>query len=225
MCSHSLRRALAGSALLATLALGLAAPALAHEQRTLGTYSVEVGLIAEPVYTGDRSGLELIVTKLDEAPAPGGASPDPAASPAPVAEEPSGTPVTGLESTIQAEVIFGDHKRSLPITAREGEPGVYESVFIPTAAGPYTFHLTGAIETMPIDESFTSSPDGFNEVEDVAAGQFPVALAPLTDIAANAQKGADAAGQVSLALGAGIVGIVIGVAGLGIGLASRRRPA
>jgi hypothetical protein len=200
MSLRFIRRTAAGGAVIAFAIAALAAPALAHEERQVAGYDMEVGLIGEPVSVGDRSGLEFHVTKDDQ-------------------------PVTGLDSTLTAEVIFGDAHRSLPISARDEDPGWYESVFYPTAAGPYTFHITGAIEGAAIDESFTSSPTGFDEVNDLTAGQFPVILPSVTDVAADARKGADASGQATLALGVGILGLVAGVAGLGVALAARRKPA
>jgi len=170
----------------------------AHEEREVAGYALEVGLINEPVYVGDRSGLEFFVHKGDVG-------------------------VTGLEQTVKAQVIYQDQTRDLPITAREGEDGAYESVFIPTAAGPYTFHLTGAIEGQAIDESFTSSPDGFSEVQEQASGQFPVQFPSQADLVASAKAGKDAASQATLALGIGAVAVVIGLVALGVAVASRRR--
>ena len=83
-------------------------------------------------------------------------------------------PVEGLEETLEAEVTFGSQTRDLEISPRFGEPGAYESVFFPTAAGPYTFRIYGEVEGEAIDESFTSSPDGFGEVKELSGGQFPV---------------------------------------------------
>ena len=187
----------AGGVLTATAVLLLAMPALGHEERQVAGYDLEVGLISEPVSVGDRSGLELHVTKDDQ-------------------------PVEGLETTLAATVAFGTATRALPISARDEAPGWYESVFYPTAAGPYTFHLTGTLEGAAIDESFTSSPTGFDEVHDLSSGQFPVTLPSVTDVAADARKGADAASQVTLALAAGVLGVVVGVAALGVALAGRR---
>lgn len=190
-----------GSAGLAGLLLaGLTATALAHEERDVGDYSFEVGLIDEPVYVGQSSGLEFHVTKGDQ-------------------------PVSGLDETMKAEVIFGETKRDLPLTEREEDPGWYQSVFIPTAAGKYTFHLTGTVEGTAIDESFTSSPDGFNEVQEAASGQFPVTLPTTAELSAEAKKGADAASQVTIALALGGAGLVVGLLALGVALAGRRRPA
>jgi hypothetical protein len=186
-----------GACALAILSVGLVA---AHEERTVAGYDLEVGFINEPVYVGDKSGLEFFVHKGD-------------------------TPVEGLDTTITAEVIFQGQSRPLLISAREDDPGAYESVFIPTAAGPYTFHLTGTIEGQSIDESFTSSPTGFNEVQEVAAGQFPVQFPAPAEIAADAKAGKDAAAQVTVAIGLGAAGVLIGLIGVGLALAGRRRPA
>ena len=182
------------------LTMSTVVPVHAHEERTVGAYDLEVGFIAEPVYVGERSGLEIHVTK-------------------------DGKPVEGLATTVKAQVIFGSQQRDLTLSAREADPGWYESVFIPTAAGKYTFHLTGTIEDQAIDESFTSSPTGFDEVQEAAVGQFPNILPTTAELSADARKGADAAGQLPLALGLGAVGAGLGLLGLAIGLAGRRRPA
>ncbi len=189
--------AVAAAALFTLLATGAVA---AHEERDVAGCSIEVGFMNEPVYVGQKSGLEFFVNKGD-------------------------TPVVGLEKTITAEVIKGDQKRSLPIKARYGEKGAYESVFFPTVAGPYTFHLTGTIDGKAIDESFTSSPTGFNEVKELSGGQFPVQFPSEADLAADAQAGRTAASQVTFALGLGAAGLLAGLVGIGLALAARRRTA
>lgn len=193
-------RSVGAAGLAGLLTVLLASTALGHEERDFGDYSLEVGFIAEPVYVGDRSGLEFHVTKDDQ-------------------------PVSGLDETLKAQVINGQQTRDLPLSEREEDPGWYESIFIPTAAGKYTFHLSGSIEGNAIDESFTSSPTGFNEVQEATAGQFPATLPTVTELSAEAKKGADAAGQVTIALVLGGAGLIFGLLGLGVALASRRRSA
>ena len=78
----------------------------------------------------------------------------------------------GLDQTLTAEVVFGDQTMALPLTPGE-EPGSYESVFFPMAEGDYTFRLSGQIEGNPIDESFTSSPEGFDSVQSRESLEFP----------------------------------------------------
>jgi hypothetical protein len=190
-----------GAAIVMAACLALiAAPVLAHEERTVAGYDMEVGFINEPVFVGDKSGLEFSVMKDNQ-------------------------PVTGLEQTLTAQVIYAGETRDLPLDARDDSPGWYQSVFIPTAAGPYTFHISGTIQGTTIDESFTSSPTGFDEVQEAGAGQWPNELPTVSELAATASKGADAANTALIALGVGVIGVVIGVIGLGIALASRRKAA
>ena len=180
------------------LAIATVAPAAAHESREVGELTMVVGFIAEPVYVGNRSGLEFFVNRGDE-------------------------PVEGLEETLQAEVRFGTDARELPLTARFGEPGAYQSYFIPTAAGPYTFRIFGTIDGAEIDESFTSSEEGFNEVQEVTSGQFPIRFPTQAELAAQAAQGAAAASQATLALVIGGVGVLAALVALGVTLARSRR--
>jgi len=194
-------RSRAAAACAAAAALLIAAtPAVAHEVREVAGYSFEVGFINEPVYVGERSGLEFMVTRADQ-------------------------PVEGLEKTLEAEVGYGDKQMDLPLFARTSQPGAYESVFIPTAAGPYTFHIFGTVEGQRVNERFTSSSTGFNEVLEAASGQFPVQFPTQAELAGEAKQGSEAAGQVAIALALGAGGLVVGLIALGLALAPRRRPA
>jgi hypothetical protein len=172
--------------------------AVAHEDREVAGYQVVIGFIDEPVFVGQKSGLEVFVSRGDQ-------------------------PIASLEQTLQAEVIQDDQRRELPLSPRFGEEGAYQSYFFPTVAGPYTFRIFGSIEGNEIDESFTSSPEGFSEVEEVAAGQFPVVLPGTAEIAQDARNGAAAAAQVPLAIGLGAAGLVAGLLALGLALARRPR--
>jgi hypothetical protein len=88
-------------------------------------------------------------------------------------EEEAGEPVVGLDQTLKAEVIFGDQKMELTLEPRWQTPGAYDAYFFPTAAGDYTFHIFGEIEGTAVDESFTSSPEGFSSVEAREELEFP----------------------------------------------------
>ena len=188
------------SCVAALLLLLVAAPAaLAHEQRDVGGYQFVVGFIAEPVFVGQRSGLEFSVSQND-------------------------APVEGLSDVLTAEVINGDQRRNLPLSPRFGEEGWYQSYFFPTVAGKYTFHITGTLpDGTAIDETFTSSPEGFNEVQDAASGQFPERFPSTPELAAEARRGADAAGQLPIAIGLGAIALLLALAALGVSLAGRSR--
>ncbi len=190
------RVGLPAAAALALMAVA-AAPVAAHEERTVAGYDMEVGFINEPVFVGDKSGLEFSVNKDDK-------------------------PVEGLEKTLTAQVVYQGQTRDLPVSARDGAPGWYESAFIPTAAGPYTFKIQGTIEGNPINEQFTSSPTGFDEVKDQASGQFPVQFPAQADLVAQAQAGQNAANLLPIALALGAAGLVFGLIGTGLAFAARR---
>jgi hypothetical protein len=218
-------------AILAALGLVvvLAAPAGAHEGRKVGGgYSLVVGFGDEPAYAGEKNSVQVLVS-------------DGAGRPVRNAD---GLEVTvlagGRQSRLQLEPYFGDDW---------GTPGDYRAFFIPTAAGQYTFQLSGTIAGMKIkSQRFASGPDSFSDVEDPAKVAFPVkspttaqlaervdrevprlaaslqgALAAQQQATAAAQRARDAAGQARLLA---IVGVLIGAAGLLVaGLAIARRPA
>jgi hypothetical protein len=136
----------------------------AHETRAIadGQYQIVIGFMNEPVFAGDKSGLEFWVTEAS------------AATPAAGAEETKGTPVESLNETLRAEVIYEDQTMALPLTAKWDESGGYYSVFFPSAAeGDYTFRIYGDIAGTEIDETFTSGPETFGPVEDPAPLRFP----------------------------------------------------
>ena len=163
---HRFSRLAAVCGLVLGTVLLLAAPwvAQAHEVRQLadGRYQIVVGFIDEPVFAGDKSGLEFFVSDLSTT-----------ATPVAGQQAAEGAPVEGLEETLKAEVIFGDQTMELPLKARYNTPGAYESVFFPMKPGDYTFRIYGKLGDTDIDESFTSSPEGFSAVEDPAPLQFP----------------------------------------------------
>ena len=69
-----------------------------------------------------------------------------------------------------------------------------------------------------MDESFTSSPTGFNEVQEATAGQFPVTLPTAAERRPRPRRARTRPSQVTIAL-------VLGGAGLLVGLARSRRRA
>ena len=145
--------------------LSLPSPASAHETREIadGQYRIVIGFMNEPVFAGDKSGLEFWVTEVA------------AATPA-AGDDAEGTPVEGLAETLQAEVIHGDQTMELPLTAKWDEPGGYYSVFFPTESeGDYSYRIFGTIGDTEIDETFTSGPETFGPVADPQPLRFPPA--------------------------------------------------
>lgn len=148
--------------------------------------------------------------------------------------------VEGLAATLQVEVTHmpTGASRVMALHAVRGDAGHYLADFIPTASGQYSFHFTGSIEGVAVDERFESGADTFANVEPATAIQFPDRAASAREVEA-ASRGAIETAQQALSLSAsaggaadsarmlGIVGIVVGAAGVVVGgaalLATRRR--
>lgn len=202
-------RRLMSFAAVASVALGCAlliSPSIAeaHETRAIadGQYEIVIGFMDEPVFAGDKSGLEFWVADILTA--------------TPSAEgETEGSPVEGLAETLQAEVIFGDQTMALPLETAWDEPSGYGSVFFPMQPGDYTFRIYGTIGDADIDESFTSGPETFSVVQDPTPLQFPPAevastIAPVVGSAAVSDDWSGGGGSGGLLAG---LGVVAGAAG------------
>lgn len=180
--------ALVLSLLMTLLVLGMA---LAHERREVGSFLFVVGWRNEPALVEQPNGLDLrIMTKIDE------------------------QPVTGLENSLRAEVIFGDRTMPLELRPRFGQPGAYTADLAPTRPGSYIFHITGQISDTQIDERFNSADGEFSDVEPLASIQFPEPVGTGTELASSvaaARQAADTARTLAL------VGLAAGVLGLGAG--------
>ena len=149
------------------------------------------------------------------------------------------TGVTGLEHTVQVEVIHvpTGASRQMSFNPIEGEPGKYKADFIPTASGQYVFHFYGAIEGMLLDERFESGVGRFDDVQPATAIQFPETAASSRELESavrgaldSAQKAEDHAlsaidaatsvrEEASAANTLAIAGIVVGAVGIVIGAA------
>ncbi len=173
--------------------------ASAHESVTVGKYELEIGWLIEPVLLGDTNAVFLSVTNTET-------------------EE----VVEGL-STLQVAIATGGETRDLELrTLSEDAPGQYAADFIPTVRGAYTVKLSGKIEEEDVDLE--------QEIEEVGLAedyQFPVALPSLPEMnqqltalqVENQALRASVALNQWLAIGA----IVVGLAGLAVGVVSLRR--
>jgi hypothetical protein len=183
----------------ALLALALLFPAtavLAHGHAQVGDYELVIGFMNEPAYQGEPNGLELRVTNTK-----------------------TGQPVSGLEETLQVEVIYGASRKALLLEPAFGAEGTYTADLLPTAAGDYTWHLFGSIDGTAVDVSMTSSPDTFASVRSKAEVAFP---GEVVDAAALQEEAASARQMARVGLIAGLTGAILGLAGLLAGLSANR---
>lgn len=190
----------------------VAAPASAHEARTVGAYHFLVGWGAEPAYAGSQNSVQLILSYQSD-----------------------GKPVANLGDSLKVEVSSGSAKATFPIVptwdpdSGLGTIGDYRAWFIPTAPGNYTFHFTGSLGKQKIDQSFTSSATTFDTVTDATTVEFPVKAPTNAElgqrinqevprltaaIAASSSKADDTAKSARTI---GIVGLVVGLIGIAVG--------
>lgn len=189
------------------LLAGASGTAEAHERRAVGAFQFSVGFMVEPAYEGQKNGVDLRVTS-------------------------DGQPVVDVEKTLHVEIMHveSNQKRTQPLRTIFNDPGHYTSDVLPTATGVVRLRFFGTIGGAAIDETFESGPGRFGSIEPSVDLQFPVRVATAreveagvrgaTEAAAEAESAANAARRLALA---GLVTGVLGVAGGGALLASRRR--
>lgn len=153
----------------------------AHEGREVGEYTIEIGWRVEPAYTGLMNGPEITITRhgdeTEEAHSEAVATSEPEDNHtnAEVEDHNAGesSGVTGLEDTLQIEVIFGPASKIINLRPVFEEPGHYTVDLLPTRPGDYTFRVFGTIEELEIDETFSAADGQFSSVEPIEDVQFP----------------------------------------------------
>ena len=208
---RNLARAVVAVAALATVPM-FASPALAHEEREVGEHTFVVGWYDEPAFANAKNGPEVTITE---------------ANGDPVVEEVE----LQVEIGFEGETMTADLEPAF-VVGVFGEPGNYTADIYPTRAGTYTFHITGAIHGEEVDETFTSGPDTFGDIEDPAEVAFPVqdpSVAELSDQVEQLSSGEGAVSEddVSSAKTLAYVGIAVGALGLIVAIVAvmRRRTA
>jgi len=178
------------SLLLLALFVFLAAPRSvhAHGHVEVGDYELVIGFQNEPAYQGEPNGLSLEVTNHT-----------------------TGQPVSGLEETLQVEIIYGASVKAVELRPRFGAEGAYTAYVLPTEAGDYTWRIFGEIEGTPVDVSMTSGPETFSPVEPKSTFSFPGAEPANHELLAELESAHQTA-RTALFLGGG--GLLVGLVGL-----------
>jgi hypothetical protein len=143
-------------AVLAILFCSVAPRASAHEHDTyeIGNkyYLITVGSLNEPFVVDNMSGVDLRVSQV-----PGAGGKD---STRVIGK---GSPVTGLEQTLKAELAAGDKKETLSLDPSDSAPGSYTAIFIPTVQTTYSYRIFGTINGSPVDLTFACVPGEVSE--------------------------------------------------------------
>lgn len=178
----------------------LGRPAVGHEQRQVGPYTIEVGWRDEPALAGLLNAVELEVR-----------------------ETASGHGVDGLAKTLTLTVTVGGSTTGFEPALRTlgaGDPGHYLADLIPTATGDYLFRLRGKIGTQEVNELFESGPGRFDPVRSAASVAFPAQEALDPSAARELRALREIADQArAIALG----GLLLGALGVAVAVAALRR--
>jgi hypothetical protein len=173
--------------------------AYAHERRTVGPYQFVVGWLNEPAYVGQLNSLDLRITDTRQNPA---------------------AAVSGLEKTLTADVSAGGLAPfPLTVSARFGTAGAYNGYVMPTVVGTYMFHIVGKIDTMTIDEKFTSGPNTFGDIENTTVLQYPTKVPVADDLGKKLDAISSGVDQTRIIA---ILGLLFGVVALGATVMKRR---
>ncbi len=169
-----------------------AAPALAHERRTVGPYTFVVGFLGEPTFTAVPNAVDLRVS-----------------------ETAANKPVEGLQDTLQVEISAAGQKKTYQLRARFGQPGAYAADFVPTRTSTYVFRFFGKVGDRSVDERFESGPGRFEEPESIVDAQFP----PGDETTSRLADIQSAVGQTRLLA---IFALLVAIGGVGAALWRRR---
>lgn len=162
--------------------------AYAHERRTIGPYQFVVGWLNEPAYVGQLNSLDLRITDTR-----------------------SNQPVSGLEKTLTADVTAGGLAPfTLTVSARFGTAGAYNGWVMPTVIGTYSFHIKGKVESLDVDERFTSGPGTFGDILNTAELQYPAKVPVADDLGKQLAAAKDDASQ---ARGLAVAGFAVALIG------------
>jgi hypothetical protein len=139
-------------------------------------------------------------------------------------------------------VSFGDQSVDLSLEpyfeiGEFGTPGDYRAWFIPTRAGQYSFRFTGSIDGQDVDESFSSGPKTFDDVQSPSDAEFPVQDPTTGELAERIDRevprlesaitgartavesaAASASDAASSAKTLAVVGVVLGAVGIVLGV-------
>jgi hypothetical protein len=181
---------------------------LAHERRDVGAFRFVVGWIVEPALVEEPNGVDITVTRIAD-----------------------GSNVEGVEQSLKVAISYAGGKFTdpKPLRARFGMPGKYTLDAIPTKAGEYTFHFTGEIEGVKVDEKFVSGPGRFNHVQAKAALMVPEPQPSIGELAAKVDAGnvepsqprvveTTASSSDGVARAIGVAGFIVGAVGLVAGI-------
>lgn len=191
--------------------------AYGHTVDSVGDYRVEIGWMNEPVVSGETNALEFYASPLISCP-------EILESLKCAESQKFQNGIEGLKKTVKIQLIFKDESLTLPLSPDHDIPGKYYAFVNPTVSGFYQANILGIIEDTPI--SLSMHPP---KVDERAYIEFPEPsdltltqiidghtslIADMNDLKEslnNLEKKNQQINESYVAIGIGIIGIVIAV--------------
>lgn len=105
--------------------------AFGHTIDSVDNYRLEIGWMNEPIVSGETNGIELFVSPLE---------PD-----LDLKNQIFQNGIPDLEKSLKMQLVFEDHKITLPLEADHNIPGKYYAFVNPTISGYYQANILGTI--------------------------------------------------------------------------------
>ena len=203
--------------ILLLIILGSTGIAYGHTVDSVGDYRVEIGWMNEPVVSGETNALEFYASPLISCP-------EILESLKCAESQKFQNGIEGLKKTVKIQLIFKDEILTLPLSPDHDIPGKYYAFVNPTVSGFYQANILGIIEDTPI--SLSMHPP---KVDERAYIEFPepsdltltqiidghtsliADMNNLKESLNNLEKKNQQINESYVAIGIGIIGIIIAV--------------
>ena len=203
--------------ILLLIILGSTGIAYGHTVDSVGDYRVEIGWMNEPVVSGETNALEFYASPLISCP-------EILESLKCAESQKFQNGIEGLKKTVKIQLIFKDESLTLPLSPDHDIPGKYYAFVNPTVSGFYQANILGIIEDTPI--SLSMHPP---KVDERAYIEFPepsdltltqiidghtsliADMNNLKESLNNLEKKNQQINESYVAIGIGIIGIIIAV--------------
>ena len=203
--------------ILLLIILGSTGVAYGHTVDSVGDYRVEIGWMNEPVVSGETNALEFYASPLISCP-------EILESLKCAESQKFQNGIEGLKKTVKIQLIFKDEILTLPLSPDHDIPGKYYAFVNPTVSGFYQANILGIIEDTPI--SLSMHPP---KVDERAYIEFPepsdltltqiidghtsliADMNNLKESLNNLEKKNQQINESYVAIGIGIIGIIIAV--------------
>jgi hypothetical protein len=110
-------------------------------------YIVVIGSQNEPIYNGDKSGIDLKVKLAD---------PEDIGN----FRSENALPVEGLADSLQAQVLVAGEVHEVELKAAYGKSGEYYATFYPQTVEAFSYRIYGKIDGVSFDQSYTCQSAG-----------------------------------------------------------------